>query len=213
MKKLSAAIAALIVVSVFVGQSAARAEEGEAGAGAGMGMPAWMVKTPEHAAMAKSVGEFDVVTEMTMMPGAPAQIGKATATREVIMNGNYVQEIFKGTFGGMPFEGRLLSGYDTVRKKFVSVWYDNSSPVPSISYGTMKDGKLVFVSQGPNMQGQLEGRKMIVTYPKDGTSVVTFFAVKADGTEHQEMKLTYTPKAKAKAKAGKHDHDHSHGGK
>ncbi len=193
MKKLSVAvIAALIAVSLFVGQSAARAEEEEAGMGGKM--PAWMQKTEQHEALAKSAGDFTIATEMTMMPGAPAQKGTATGKREMIMNGMYLKETFKMTFGGKPFEGHLITGYDTVRKKHVSLWYDNMSPVPSISYGTEKDGKLVFMGEGPDMAGQLEGKKMVIENLQADTWTVTFIDIKGEGQEHVSMRLAYTRK-------------------
>ena len=186
-----AGIAAIVAVSFIVGRSFAQDEGGGA---AGMQMPQWMAKTDQHKGMAESCGDFTVATEMWMAPGVPVQKGTATAKREMIMNGMYVQETFKMNFGGMPFEGRLIHGYDTVRKMHVSVWVDNMSPVMHVSTGDIKDGKLVMKGEGPDMAGKMEGKTMVIDNPTGDTWTVTFYDIKADGKEHMGMRMAYTRK-------------------
>lgn len=185
-----AGFAAIVAVSFVIGQSFAEEE----GGGGGMQMPAWMKKGEQHADLAKSVGEFTIATEMWMAPGTPPQKGTATGKREMILNGFYLQETFKMNFMGMPYEGRLIQGYDTVRKRYVVVWTDNMSPVPHISYGEMKDGKIEMKGEAPDHTGKLEGRRMVIENPIGDKSTVTFFAVQPDGTERMDMRLVYASK-------------------
>ena len=185
-------VCALIAASFVV----VNAQDGGDAGGGMMQMPAWMQKTQHHKDMAKNAGEFTVETKMWMGAGEPMP-GTATATIKPIKNGYYMHETFKMNFMGQPFEGTSITGYDTVRKKHVSLWVDSMSPVPYISYGEEKDGKITYMGKGPNMMGQMEGKKMVVSNITADGWTVDFFDIKADGKEHQSMHMKYTRKKKA----------------
>ena len=192
-KLIATGAVALVAVSVFVGQSIVRAEDGEV-VGEAPKTPAWMAKTEQHAALAKSVGEFDVAVEM-YWPGGKVEKAAATAKREMILNGFYLREVFSMKTPNFTFEGIATAGYDTVRKKYVSTWLDNSSPVMDIGYGDMKDGKIVMTSTSPNhITGKLEGKKTVTENLTPDSWVSTFYNVAADGTETKWMQLSYTRK-------------------
>src|ERR1044071_10364282 len=59
--------------------------------------------------------------------GGPAMPSKATATYKTTLNGLFQECVYKGdSYPGMPpFEGRGMTGYDKVKKKFVGSWCDN----------------------------------------------------------------------------------------
>ncbi len=187
-KKFAVLFGAVLAGALFVTQIRAEDHEGEAGAGEPQ-MPQWMLKTDAHKKLAQSVGTFDVATEFWMAPGDP-QKGKGVAKREMIMNGNYLQESFKMNFMGQPFEGRLTSGYDTVRGKFINTWIDNMSPVMSQQTGVEKDGMLIFTGDEPDHDGKLRKSKSTIEF-KDNGWVMTAYHVEADG-DKMHMRLTYT---------------------
>jgi len=190
------AAVALALVALALGRAAAQDEGGESGEGQGgaMGMPAWMMPTGEHKELLDSCGTFDVKGEMWMAPGAPPQPFTATAVREAILGGKYVRETFHSTFAGMPLEGMLLQGYDTVRGQYVTIWMDNFSPVPSIGYGEKaEDGSLVSWSEDPDPgSGELKKTKSVTRGLEDGTVQMEQFDVASDGTETKAMRLVYT---------------------
>jgi len=123
---------AVAALAFGVGQTMAQ-DGGEDKAVAAPAMPPWYAKSKEHADLAQSVGEFDVVTEFWVAPDAPPQKAPATATRKVIMNGYYVEETFRLPMGAGVFEGRATLGYDVVRKQYVQTWIDNSISTLSTS--------------------------------------------------------------------------------
>ena len=41
------------------------------------------------------------------------------------MGGRYLETDVKGNYMNMPFEGRQLTGYDNMKKKFITHWIDN----------------------------------------------------------------------------------------
>ncbi|MHC4938729.1 MAG: DUF1579 family protein [Planctomycetota bacterium] len=155
--------------------------------------PDWMKAGDEHAELAKSVGEFDVKGEIFMVPDQPPMVMPATATRKVIKNGLFVQEDFKGNFMGQPFHGTLIEGYDTFRKRHVSVWFDNSSPVMQISHGEKKDGKFIWESNNPDPQLNKIIPMKSVLEEKNGKMVMSFYRI-IDGKDVIHMRLTYSKK-------------------
>ena len=155
--------------------------------------PDWMKKTTVHDGLEKTVGEFIVKTEMFIEPGKPPMVAAAAATRKSIKNGFFVREDFKGNFMGMAFEGTLIQGYDPFRKKHVSVWFDNGSPIMGIRHGEEKDGKLTMEGSDPDAYlNKIVPMKSVVE-TKDGQTVISFYRV-LEGKDVIHMRLTYTAK-------------------
>ena len=155
--------------------------------------PDWMKKTKVHEGLEQTVGEFTVKTEMFMEPGKPPEVMDATSTRKSIKNGFFVREDFKGKFMGMDFEGTLIQGYDPFRKKHVSVWFDNGSPIMGIRHGEEKDGKLTMEGSDPDAYlNKIVPMKSVIG-EKDGHTVINFYRV-LEGKDVLHMRLTYTEK-------------------
>jgi len=187
-------IAALI--GAFVIGHAVAQDDGKDEPKNGAGMmqaPEWMTKGEEHAELAKTVGDFDVVAEVFMGGDQPAMTMKGTASRKMIKNGYWLEETFKGEWMGQPFEGTLIQGYDRFRKQHVSIWFDNSSTTMSIRHGQIKDGKCVMEGTDPDpMLNKLVPMKSVAV-EKDGKMVLEMFRV-MDGKEQLHMRLTYVKK-------------------
>jgi Protein of unknown function (DUF1579) len=98
----------------------------------------------EHKALAAMAGEWDITTKYRMGPNEGWQDGKATCTYKSVMGGRWVIQEFKSEFGGMPFEGLQILGYDNMKKKYVSSWRDNFSTWAVHTEGTASaDGKTI----------------------------------------------------------------------
>ena len=100
-----------------------------------------------HSFIAKSVGEWDVASKMWMDPaGAPMEY-KGQSSSKMVLGGRYLMEEFNSNIMGSPYEGLMLQGYDNLQKRYFSIWMDNMSTWPSISYGQVDD-KGKFISDG-----------------------------------------------------------------
>jgi len=186
-------LVAMVAIAFGVGQAFAQDGEKEK-MGADALAHAWRAKTKQHTDMAQSVGEFDVMAEMFMMPGQPPEKAPATAKRELIMNGLYVQETFTMQTPQGPFVGRLTMGYDTVRKQYVNTWIDVQNPVMSVSHGTEKDGVLTFTGEEPDMMtGKLGKTKSTLKVAGPDAWVMSMYRVTEKG-DQMTMRLTYTRK-------------------
>lgn len=148
----------------------------------------------EHAELAKGVGSFDVKGRMWDMAGVEGEPMTATAQTRMVMDGRFLVQDYQSSFGGFPFEGMMLMGYDNVAKEYWSVWIDSASTGCVMSRGRERaDGRI-------DLKGTVrdaitpDGRPMrFVTWDRgDGTSVLEMYDSLEDGREAKVMELTYT---------------------
>jgi hypothetical protein len=161
---------------LFVG--VAVAQEGGA---PGMATPAWMAKGKEHESLKKYVGTWDAA--VNGMPGK--------ATNALVLGDCFLEQKFEMTIPGMgAFEGRMITGYDTIDKEWVAIWIDSSKPIFGISRGTEKDGVITFKTNDPSMtdpSGKRVPGKMVLSWVNDASYKLTMFEGEA-----QTMEVVYT---------------------
>jgi len=146
-----------------------------------------------HKKLEPFVGKWKTVVKTFMGPGEP-EVSEGTSTSEWILGGRYVRETFNGTFAGMPFEGRGLTGYDNIGKEFVGVWVDTMGTGVLTSTGKMDPNGKVFNWQLtiPNpMPGTPNTMRAVVEIVNDKTHTFTTY-VMLDGKEVKQMEITYT---------------------
>lgn len=81
--------------------------------------------TPEHDKLKAMAGKWKFVLKM---PDGTESPGTNEAKMEC--GGLWLITDFKTTFGGAPFQGRGMDGYDPDTKKYVGVWVDSFSTAP-----------------------------------------------------------------------------------
>lgn len=149
---------------------------------------------PQHQALTSRAGSWRVEGMMWMEPGADAMPMKATARTEVLIGGRYIVEEFKSDFMGMPFEGRLLQGFDNVSGEYWSVWTDNMSTNSYISRGTeTSPGHVEFHGTATDILTP-KGRpaRITTTDNGDGSYTMKMFDTRENAGEFQTMELHYT---------------------
>lgn len=110
-------------------------------------MEAWMNSMKlgkHHEGLKKYVGEWVTSTKI-MMPGGPDMPpSTGSATYEMIMDGRYLLQTYKGTMMGQPMEGLGIMGYDNNRKLFVNSWVDNfMTGIMPMKGNLSEDGKVL----------------------------------------------------------------------
>jgi hypothetical protein len=146
---------------------------------------------PEHEMLKKFEGQWDAAVSFT---GGES---KATATYKLGLGGFWLLLNFKGEFGGAPFEGRGVMGYDPNKKKYVSTWIDSGEPFLTMTEGRFdKEGK-TFTETGESvgMDGKPQKIKSVYEFKDKDSFVFTMYKV-ADGKDEQLLKITYTRKKK-----------------
>jgi len=160
-------------------------------------MNEWMAANqlaPQHAHLAKSVGEWNAVTSFQMAPDAPPTEGTGTMTVKPIMGGRYfVGDFHMDDMMGMPFDGMSCIGYDTAAKQFVSTWIDSMSTGIYYSTGQMENGALTTMGTTTKPDGSTARMKMVSTMQGNDKMVDTFFD-EIDGKFVKTGTITYTRK-------------------
>ena len=85
---------------------------------------------PEHGILKKMAGTWTAEADFMGM--------KETGTyeRKLAMNGLWLLSEYEGKMMGTPFVGHEITGWDPMKKKYVSCWVDSASTSMSIMEGT-----------------------------------------------------------------------------
>ena len=149
---------------------------------------------PQHEKLASRAGSWKVEGKMWMEPGADSMPSTATADVKVLLGGRYIIEEYKSDFMGMPFEGRLIQGYDNLKQRYWSLWMDNMSTSYWVSHGTeTSPGTIEFEGTATDILTP-NGRpvRMTTSTDTDGAYVMRMFDTREGVEEYQSMELRYT---------------------
>lgn len=151
---------------------AARAQEMSAEEMAAMA--AVVAPDENHALLESFAGSWNHAIQFYPAPGAEPMDMTATSVAELSMGGRYMVTDFDGNFAGAPFEGRETMGYDKVKEQYFSLWVDNMSTGPMVSWGTYDPATKTLSMEGTfadPMSGQLEKKIRNTTQFLDDGSV------------------------------------------
>jgi Protein of unknown function (DUF1579) len=155
---------------------------------AGGGMPE---PTAEHKWLAEGAGKWKAVGKMYAKEGPMPMSGVQTNTMQ---QGGLWQIIDYKDDSGM-FVGHGVSGYDPAKKKFVSVWVDNTGMALEPAEGTLSaDKKTLTMTFG--MTNPETGKRMAIvetiTRKDDKTTLFEMNEVSPDEKTTKMLEITYT---------------------
>jgi hypothetical protein len=115
-------------------------------------MAQWQqVMTPSagHARLMPMVGSWKATTTITMAPGAPEEVSTGTSVHRLVLGGRFIEQTYKGTTMGMPFEGIGYTGYDNAQQRYVGTWMDTfgTGVMRALGVGRPTDEKIDFVAE------------------------------------------------------------------
>lgn len=159
---------------------------------------------PEHKKLEASAGNWDCLCEMVGPDGQP-MTSKATSKSKMAPGGFWLLDTFTGEFMGQKFTGFGSTGYDPLKKKYVSTWIDSMSPHLMVTEGDYdSSGKvLTLTGMGIGHDGQPAMHRLVTTHKDANTNVFEMFVAMGDGQEMKLMTITYTRRA---GKEGKGEH-------
>ncbi len=111
-----------------------------------------------HKALEALAGSWEEAIQMWMDPSKPPTESKSTSESHMIMGGRYLEEKIKGEFGGMPFLGQSVTGYDNLQKKYTFAWIDNMGTGISLAHGSYDPDKKTFTYLGE--ESEPDGKKV-----------------------------------------------------
>lgn len=179
----------------------ATAQAGEETSPEAAAMEAWAKANAPgepHAMLAKLAGDWDVATKMWTAPGAPPAESRARCSTKVILDGRFVQDDFTGDWGGAPFAGMGVTGYDNVRRKYVTIWLDSMTTGIFKAEGDYDPKARALSFSGTSfdpMAGKEIAVRMVTRFRDDGSHVFEYYAPGPDGQEMKSMEMTYTRRA------------------
>lgn len=141
--------------------------------------------TKEHEKLHGMEGKWEVTVESE---GAPAS--KGVATYKTVCKGLWVENTFE--MNDESFSGRGLDGYDTNKKKYISIWVDSMATAPIMFVGDYdaQGKKLVMTGEGFGPDGSAVTYKSVTTHSDENHMDFTLFLV-AGGSETKLMTIKY----------------------
>lgn len=149
---------------------------------------------PQHAALAKQVGTYDLSIKSWMSPNAPPTHDTGTATRAMALDGRVLTEEVHATMNGQPFTGHGMQGYDNVTGRYWSTWNDSMSTGLAVGDGTCDaQGACTFTSSwnDPVSKAKVNAR-MTTRWTSPTVELFEMYAPGPDGKEAKMMEMTYT---------------------
>ena len=123
-------------------------------------------------------------------------VNESTAEAKWILGGRFLEWNHTGDFGGMPFEGKAIEGYNNGDKRYESIWLDSFGTLMMYFTGSCSnDGKRRTMSSSFNdvvAGGTVDYRTEFEWIDKDRFTYTTFMD-KGDG-EHKSMVIHWKRK-------------------
>lgn len=146
--------------------------------------------------LARSNGEWTADMTFWMTPDAPPEKMTAAMTNRMILGGRYQESTHTGNMMGMPFEGIGTTGYDNLRKVFVSTWIDNMGTGIIYMEGTWDEATKTITMKGKQTDpqtGKQTDIRQVLKIVDDRTQVLEMY-YPHNGKEFKGMEITYKRK-------------------
>lgn len=154
----------------------------------------FMTPGAAHRQLNHKVGKWTGKTTLWMEPAGTPTESTCTAEFTWILGDRYLQDKTSGDFNGQPFQGIGTTGFDNMKKKYVSTWIDNMGTGFMVSEGTYDAASKTFNFMGsaPDvMQGKYVKSRSVEKIIDTDHWVLEMFSTAADGKEFKNMEIKY----------------------
>ncbi len=160
--------------------------------------PEWMKLTVPgegHKALTDFVGKWKFTMSMWMGPSGKAETSSGTSTNKWIMDGRFVQQDVKSKMNGQTFTGLGITGFDSMRQEYQTVWLDNMATNMMLGTGSLDTQTQVLNTKG-DFACAMTGNKNR-TYRAELKKVsknehtYTMFTTDTEGKEFKGMEIVY----------------------
>ena len=149
-----------------------------------------------HKQFASLAGSWTTKTKEWMEPGKPPSESTGSVEMKMVLDGRFLQQEFTGEMMGHPYSGLGISGYDNLRKRYVSTWIDTMGTGVFVMEGTANaDGKTITL-KGQHAElggGQMTHRAVWKLVDAD-TQIFEMYGTHGHGKEMKMMEITYSRK-------------------
>jgi hypothetical protein len=111
----------------------------------------------------------------------------------MILGGRFLEQRFRGTFSGQPFEGYGLTGYDNQKSAYTMFWVDNTATSMMTGEGSMDPAgqQFTMTSKGMGPDGKPMDLRLVTRIVDPNRHVFSMYGT-VDGKEQLLMEITYT---------------------
>jgi len=185
----------LVAVTPLVLPMGAVAQDEVEGMEAGMAtMMKYAAPGEHHGHLAQMAGSWTAETTLWMVPGQEPTTSTATAMHEMILDGRFLSESYEGSFMGMAFKGRGLSGYDNMKEKYIGTWVDSMGTMMLSYEGECSDDgatRVMWTEMFDPMSGQMMKSKSVYTM-KDADHYLLEMYVFTPAGEIKTLEINHT---------------------
>ena len=131
-----------------------------------------------------------------MDPSKPPMESTGSAEMKTLLDGRFLEQNFTGDMMGQPYNGVGITGYDNLRKKYVSTWIDSMGTGIFVMEGTgSADGRTITLKgQHAKPGGGQMTHRAIWKIIDNNTQTFEMFGTHDGGKEMKMMEITYTRK-------------------
>jgi hypothetical protein len=150
----------------------------------------------EHEWLAKSNGNWKAEIMMWESPEAAPMKSTGTFTNKMVLGNRYQVSTFKGDMMGMPFEGTSTTGYDNIKKVWLTTWVDNMSTTITNMEGTWDEANQTMTFTGKMLcpgNGKMAEIKQVTKKIDDKTEIMEMYGPDlktGKPYKNMEMKIT-----------------------
>jgi hypothetical protein len=149
-----------------------------------------------HKQLASLAGSWTTQTKEWMEPNKPPVESAGSAEMKALLDGRFLQQEFTGQMMGQPYSGIGITGYDNLRKRYVSTWIDSMGTGIFLMEGTASaDGKTITLKgQHAEPGGGYMKHRAIWKILDSNTQTFEMYGSHQGGKEWKMMEMTYTRK-------------------
>ena len=149
-----------------------------------------------HKLFASLAASWTTQTKEWMEPGKPATESTGSAEMKMLLDGRFLYQEFNSQMMGQPFSGIGIDGFDNLRKKYVTAWFDTMGTGIFMLEGTASaDGKTITLKgqHGEPGGGQMTHRA-IWKIVDNNTQTFEMHGTHGHGKEMKMLEITYNRK-------------------
>ncbi|MDF0668474.1 MAG: DUF1579 domain-containing protein [Nitrospira sp.] len=149
-----------------------------------------------HKQLASLAGSWTTTTKEWMEPGKPPMESSGTVEMKSVLDGRFLQQEFTGSMMGQPYSGIGTTGYDNLRKKYVSTWMDSMGTGIFVMEGTASsDGKTITLrGSHPEPGGGHMTHRAVWKLVDQNSQIFEMYGAHKGEKEMKEMEITYARK-------------------
>ena len=149
-----------------------------------------------HKQLASLAGSWTTKTKEWMEPGKPPTESAGSAEMKTLLDGRFLQQEFTGDMMGHPYSGIGTTGYDNLRKRYVSTWIDSMGTGVFVMEGTASpDGKTITLKgQHAELGGGQMSHRAVWKIVDANSQTFDMYGTHKGGKEMKMMEITYTRK-------------------